>query len=138
MGPPIYKLGVECIGCIISSTSVDTLLTIYIRQNLHPTSSKVKQKIQGVQKKKLTVTLCRYKLEVNVLNFIKYILINNKYTSSLRGLCYIMWKKCISNIPGHCFYRVVYYSVCAIAHLIMCMYPDDRKARFELHISLTS
>ncbi len=56
---------------------------------------------------------------------------------SSRFLCYIMWKKCVSNIPGHCFYRVS-YSVCALVHPIVCMCPDDHKARFELRVFLTS
>ncbi len=60
----------------------------------------------------------------------------NKYTPSSSGLCYIMQKYCIVHIPEHCFYEVVYYSVCALMHLITCTCPVDCKAILELRVFL--
>ena len=91
--------------------------------------------MQGVQKK-----VDSNFLSMNwrkMLWVLKYILVNNKI--------YIILKCCVlyheerehSEHSWALFYiKVIYYSVCALEHLIMCTCPLDRKARFDWLVCL--
>ncbi len=84
--------------------------------------------VLGVQKNKVDCDFVSINWRLMYL-ILKYFLLNDKYTS---GLCYIMCKEHIPNI------KVVYYFVCALAHFITCTCPVDCKAKFELHVLLSS
>ena len=79
---------------------------------------------KGTLKGQFTISVrcsnTRCKVDCNFLSMtwrkmlwiLKYILVNNKYTSSSSGVCYIMRKECIPNIPAHCFKSSLLLCVC--------------------------
>ncbi len=73
-----------------------------------------------------------------MFEMLKQFSINNKYTPFSRGLCYIMRKKPIPNIPEHYFVKQTTTPCVLLCISLRVRVPGDRKARFESSVFLTS